>query len=95
MPLPSDLGDRVANRVNNPATGCGEFIKKVINEAARLRGKAYSNDPLAIFDRIQSEVCGSHLRVQKNSGESTVTMGKRPLFPQLSDRTLPSSIKKK
>lgn len=78
VPLPSDLKDRVANRVNNPATDCGEFIKKVINEAARLRGKAYSDDPLAIFDRIQGEG-GFHLRVMKNSGESNFTSGGKRL----------------
>jgi hypothetical protein len=80
VPLPSDLSDRVANRVNNPATDCGQFIKNVINEAARRGGKAFSNDPLAIFNRIQSEG-GFHLRAMNNSGESNFTSdGRRIVY---------------
>jgi hypothetical protein len=80
VPLPSDLEDRVADRVNNPATDCGELMKKIINEAAARKGKAHSNDPLTIFQRVQREG-GFHLRIQKNSGEAPVTMsGKRIVY---------------
>lgn len=78
VPLPSDLLDRVANRVNNPDTDCAELIKKVINEAAKVDGKAYSDNPLAIFDRIQREG-GFRLRRQKESGDANFTSGGKRL----------------
>src|SRR5882724_7086978 len=57
VPLPSDLRDRVAGKVNNPATDCGEFIKKVLDEAAQIKHykKGFYDDPLAVFDRIQRQ----------------------------------------
>lgn len=54
MPLPSDLKDRVANVVNNPKTDCAEFIKKLI-AAVSTKGKAFSDDPMKVFDRVQSQ----------------------------------------
>jgi hypothetical protein len=75
--MPSDLRDRVANRVNNPATDCGQFIKKVLDEAARIKGKkkGFYDDPLAIFDRVQKQG-GFHLASQGNwDGLSTFTVG--------------------
>jgi hypothetical protein len=57
---------------------CAELLKKVIDNVGK--GKAYSGDPLTIFNRVQSEG-GFHLRVQKNSGDSTFTRaGKRIVY---------------
>lgn len=80
VPLPSDLEDRVANRVNNPATDCAEFIKRLITEVARLqRVDSYSTDPMAIFKRIQDEK-GFRLKRMKPSGTANVSGGKRIVY---------------
>jgi RHS repeat-associated protein len=93
VPLPSDLKDRVDKKINNPATDCGEFITKVIKEAARLRGKAYSTNPLSIFNRIQGEG-GFHLKILKNSGEANFTSdGKRLVYiNEVSETGVPRKV---
>jgi hypothetical protein len=52
LPLPSDLKDRVANEVNNRNSDCGEFIKDLI-AAAAINGKAFSDDPLTLFNECR------------------------------------------
>jgi hypothetical protein len=54
MAVPSDLRDRVATVVNNPKTDCAEFIKKLI-AAVSIKGKAFSDDPMKVFDPVQSQ----------------------------------------
>jgi RHS repeat-associated protein len=81
VPLPLDLKDRVAARVNNPARDCADLVRRIIDEASRLsRVQAYSNNPLTIFDRIQDEG-GFHLAVMKDSGQADFTLrGKRVVY---------------
>ena len=74
VPLPGDLEDRVAKRVNNPDTDCKDFIKKIIDEVGQQ--KAHSNDPMVLFKRIQ-DGAGFHLKKMKESGTANFHKGKR------------------
>lgn len=38
--------------MNNPKTDCAEFIKKLMGN---LRGKAFSDDPIKLFERVENE----------------------------------------
>jgi len=44
----------VGNVVNNPKTDCADFIKRLIG-AASTKGKASSDDPLTLFDRVNGQ----------------------------------------
>lgn len=79
VPLPSDLRGRVASRVNNPNSDCGKFIQRLIAEAAKIDGKAFSTDPLALFDRIQSQA-GFKLREQGEKGTANFEGSKRVVY---------------
>jgi hypothetical protein len=79
LPLPADLRDRVASVVNNPNSDCAEFIKRLISEAQNIMGKAFSNDPLALFDRVQNQG-GFKLKNIGYSGLSSREGNKRVVY---------------
>ncbi|HEV7746048.1 MAG TPA: hypothetical protein VGO56_13695 [Pyrinomonadaceae bacterium] len=54
LPLPSNLRDRVSDVLSNPKTDCADFIKKLLGAAAKY-GKAFSDNALDLFDRVQRE----------------------------------------
>jgi YD repeat-containing protein len=78
LPLPSDLRDRVASVVNNPNSDCAEFIKRLISQAEDIRGKAFSDDPLALFDRVGQ--AGFKLKNIGYSGLSSREGNKRVVY---------------
>jgi len=55
VPLPTDLKDRVASIVNNPDTDCASFIKMLVATATGISGKAFSDDPMKVFERVNSQ----------------------------------------
>lgn len=84
QPLPTDLKDRVANIVNNPNTDCAEFIKKLIGN---LKGKAFSDDPMKLFQRVEN---GKGFRLGntgKYAGLAGITSGKRKVTIRPVDST--------
>jgi hypothetical protein len=60
--------------VNNSETDCAEFIKKLIGN---LKGKAFSDDPMKIFARVENEKGFRLGNTGKYSGLSGITSGKR------------------
>jgi hypothetical protein len=54
LALPADLRDRVAKIVNKSDTDCRDYIKKLIARVSQTN-KAYSDNPLDLFDRVQRE----------------------------------------
>lgn len=60
--------------MNNPDTDCAEFIKKLIGN---LKGKAFSDDPMKLFGRVEN---GKGFRLGntgKYAGLAGITSGKR------------------
>jgi RHS repeat-associated protein len=76
VPLPSDLRARVAKRVDNPKTDCSAYISKLIAEAAKIDGKAYSTDAMKNYDRVAGEG-GFKLKEQKDKGTANFDGNKR------------------
>jgi RHS repeat-associated protein len=74
QPLPTDLKDKVANIVNNPETDCAEFIKKLIGT---LQDKAFSDDPMKLFERVEKEKSFRLGKTGKYGGLASITGGKR------------------
>jgi YD repeat-containing protein len=79
LPVPANLKDRIAAVVNNPKTDCAEFIRKLISEAQRIDGTAFSRDPLDLFKRVQDQA-GFELKNIKNSGEANRKGNKRVVY---------------
>ena len=79
VPLPGDLRDRVAARVNNPKSDCADFMKRLIAEAARIDGKAfnYGSDLMNLSDRVQNGG-GFNLRQQVDKGNAGFDSRGRP-----------------
>ncbi|MFL6257525.1 MAG: RHS repeat domain-containing protein [Pyrinomonadaceae bacterium] len=77
--LPDNLKERVEKRVNNSKSDCANFIRQLIEEAARIAGdKAYSTDAMKNFNRIQGEG-GFHLKEQNEKGTANFTGGGKRL----------------
>jgi hypothetical protein len=74
QPLPTDLKTRVANIMNNPKTDCADFIKKLIGN---LRDKAFSSDPMDLFERVEKEKKFILGNTGKYAGLSDMPGGKR------------------
>jgi hypothetical protein len=79
VPLPTDLRDRVESRVNNPDSGCKDFVMSVIAEAGKIDGKAFSTDPMTNYDRIQREG-GFKLKEQEEKGTANFDGNKRVVY---------------
>ena len=84
QPLPSDLKDRVSNVVNNPKTDCADFIKKLIGN---LKGKAFSDNPMKLFERVQQEKGFRLGNTGKYAGLSGMPDGKRQVTIRPVDST--------
>ena len=73
--------------MNNPKTDCAEYIKKLI-AAASIGGKAYSDDPMRIYQRVQDQA-GFKLRNHEFSGTANREGNKRVVYidpvPMVSD----------
>jgi hypothetical protein len=65
--------------VNNPNSDCAEFIKRLISQAEDIRGKAFSDAPLALFDRVQGQA-GFKLKNIGYSGLSGREGNKRVVY---------------
>jgi hypothetical protein len=65
--------------VNNPSSDCAEFIKRLIAKAEAIDGKAFSEDPLVLFDRIQRQA-GFKLKNISYSGEANREGDKRVVY---------------
>jgi hypothetical protein len=80
LALPADLRDRVAKIVNKSDTDCRDYIKKLIARVSQTN-KAYSDNPLDLFDRVQREG-GFHLKNMsaKDAGKAGFTGGKRVVY---------------
>ena len=96
LALPSDLRDRVANVVNNPDSDCADFIRRLISEAAKIKGKAFSGDALTLFARVQGQA-GFKLKKMSDSGAASKEGNKRVVYinpvstsadPRVTDHTL-------
>jgi len=61
LPLPSDLRDRVIATVTNPKGDCADYIKKLLAEVASHNGKFFSDDAVALYNRVQGDA-GFHLK---------------------------------
>jgi hypothetical protein len=77
QPLPTDLKDRVSNIVNNPETDCAEFIKILLGKANE---KAFSDDPMKLFERVESEKGFRLGNTGKSGGLAVMTGGKREII---------------
>lgn len=60
--------------MNNPKTGCAEFIKKLIGN---LKDKAFSDDPMKLFERVEKEKGFRLGNTGKYAGLSSMPNGKR------------------
>lgn len=82
VPLPSNLRDRVSEVVNNPKTDCAEFIQKLLGAAAKY-GKAFSDNAMDLFDRVQREAGFKLKRLASNhGGEAGFEGSKRVIYIQ-------------
>ena len=74
QPLPTDLKTRVANIVSNVKTDCADFIKKLMGN---VKDKAFSDDPMTLYERVEKEKGFRLGNTGKYSGLSDMPGGKR------------------
>jgi hypothetical protein len=84
LALPADLEDRVRLIVTNPKSNCGQFITNLIG--AVKGGRAYSQDPVNLFTRVQREG-RIRLKRMKYSGLAPIEGNKRVIYVKPVDAT--------
>jgi len=78
--IPGNLRNRVAARVNDQNSGCADFMRQIIANAAKIDGKAfdYTGDLMNLFDRVQNGG-GFNLRAQKDKGNADLDSHGKPI----------------